>query len=254
MIKLARTAVLLIAVAALVASLAVSAAPEKTLDNLQAAFNGESNAHAKYAAYAEKADKEGFPGVASLFRAASKAEQVHADGHAAVIKAMGAVPKADVKVPEPKSTKENLEDAIKVRPTSATPCTRVHRHSPGRAQQGGPQGIQFRQDRGGRARQDVRRRPEEPRLAQGQTQTYWVCTICGYTVPKNRFRQVPLLLQPQRQVRGSQVAPGRIPSAGTRRGPGGRLRHNGRETAPKYERKVTPWNSPPSQAGTPCIL
>ena len=71
MMKLARTVALLVAVAALVASLAVSAAPGKTLDNLQAAFNGESNAHAKYLAYSKKADEEGYPSVASLFRAAS---------------------------------------------------------------------------------------------------------------------------------------------------------------------------------------
>ena len=31
----------------------------KTLENLQAAFNGESNAHAKYLAYAKKAGEEG---------------------------------------------------------------------------------------------------------------------------------------------------------------------------------------------------
>lgn len=31
-----------------------------TLDNLMAAYNGESNAHAKYLEYAKKADQEGY--------------------------------------------------------------------------------------------------------------------------------------------------------------------------------------------------
>ena len=43
-----------------------------TLQNLQTAFNGESNAHARYLAFAEKADKEGYFQIASLFRAAAK--------------------------------------------------------------------------------------------------------------------------------------------------------------------------------------
>src|SRR5450756_2444136 len=35
------------------------AAPSKTLDNLMAAYNGESNAKAKYAEFAKKAEQEG---------------------------------------------------------------------------------------------------------------------------------------------------------------------------------------------------
>ena len=36
------------------------------MSNLQTAFNGESNAHARYLAFAVKADAEGYAGVASL--------------------------------------------------------------------------------------------------------------------------------------------------------------------------------------------
>ena len=58
---------------------AVAAAPRRsTLDNLQAAFNGESNANARYLAFAKKADEEGYGQVASLFRAAARAEEIHA--------------------------------------------------------------------------------------------------------------------------------------------------------------------------------
>ncbi|MGE5612081.1 MAG: rubrerythrin family protein [Bacillota bacterium] len=83
-----------------------------TLENLQAAYNGESNAHARYLAFAEKADAEGYGKVASLFRAAAKAEEIHAANHAKVIKSLGAEPKADLKKPEVKSTQENLQAAI----------------------------------------------------------------------------------------------------------------------------------------------
>lgn len=83
-----------------------------TLENLQAAFNGESNAAAKYAAYAKKADEEGYGDVASLFRAASRAEQIHSENHATVIRGLGAEPVANVVLPEIHTTMENLKSAV----------------------------------------------------------------------------------------------------------------------------------------------
>lgn len=90
-------------------------APVKTstLDNLQTAFNGESNANAKYLAFAARAKEEGYLGVEKLFLAAAKAEEIHAANHAKAIKRLGAEPKADLMAPEVKSTKENLEAALK---------------------------------------------------------------------------------------------------------------------------------------------
>jgi len=85
----------------------------KTLDNLQTAFNGESNAKMRYLAFAQKAEAEGYGKVASLFRAAARAEDIHANNHAEVIRKLGATPTADVKTPEVKSTAENLQTAIK---------------------------------------------------------------------------------------------------------------------------------------------
>lgn len=84
-----------------------------TLENMQAAFNGESNAHVRYLAFAQRADSEGYGEVASLFRAAARAEQIHAANHAEVIKEMGAVPHTQLETLTVKSTRENLEAAIK---------------------------------------------------------------------------------------------------------------------------------------------
>jgi len=52
-----------------------------TEDNLKAAFAGESQAHMRYLIFADKAEEEGFPNVARLFRAIAYAEQVHATNH-----------------------------------------------------------------------------------------------------------------------------------------------------------------------------
>lgn len=83
-----------------------------TLKNLQAAYNGESNAHARYIVFAVKADEEGFAGVASLFRAAARAEKIHADNHAAVIRRMNAEPQVKIEAGPVGTTRENLMVAI----------------------------------------------------------------------------------------------------------------------------------------------
>jgi rubrerythrin len=71
----------------------------KTEEFLKEAFAGESQANRKYLAFAAKADQEGYPQVARLFRAAAEAETVHAHSH---LRALNGV----------KSTKENLQGAI----------------------------------------------------------------------------------------------------------------------------------------------
>jgi rubrerythrin len=70
-----------------------------TLDNLKDAFAGESQANRKYLAYSKKAQTEGYPQVARLFRAAAEAETIHALGHFAAMEGV-------------KSTLENLKDAV----------------------------------------------------------------------------------------------------------------------------------------------
>ncbi len=85
---------------------------DRTVENLQTAFNGESNARARYLAFAVKADEEGYAGVASLFRAAARAEEIHAANHLAEIQKLGGSAQAKIDNPVVKSTKENLEAAV----------------------------------------------------------------------------------------------------------------------------------------------
>ncbi len=70
-----------------------------TKENLMEAFAGESQANRKYLAFAKKADKDGFPQIAKLFRSAAEAETIHAHAH---LNALDGV----------KSTEENLKEAI----------------------------------------------------------------------------------------------------------------------------------------------
>ncbi len=68
-------------------------------ENLEAAFAGESQANRKYLAFAKKADADGYPQVAKLFRAAAEAETIHAHAHLKVLGGVG-------------ETADNLVDAV----------------------------------------------------------------------------------------------------------------------------------------------
>jgi rubrerythrin len=86
---------------------------DTTIENLKSAITGETTASAKYAAYAKKAKEEKFDKIAKLFDAASRAEAAHAKKHTGVLEKMGM--KMDTINPQftVKSTKENLDDALK---------------------------------------------------------------------------------------------------------------------------------------------
>ncbi len=71
----------------------------KTENNIQEAFGGESMANRRYLFFAERADKEGYPQVAKLFRAVAEAETIHARNHLNAFDAIG-------------TTKDNLLAAV----------------------------------------------------------------------------------------------------------------------------------------------
>jgi rubrerythrin len=54
---------------------------EKTKQNLYTAFVAEAKAYFRLLAYAEKAEEEGYPQIAALFKAVAEAERVHATRH-----------------------------------------------------------------------------------------------------------------------------------------------------------------------------
>jgi rubrerythrin len=105
-------ALLAVAAFAGIVSAAEPVTKGSTLGDLQAAYDGESNAQARYTAFAAKADDDGYGQVASLFRAAARAEQIHAQNHADVIKRLGATAEAKMQTPVVRSTAENLKAAI----------------------------------------------------------------------------------------------------------------------------------------------
>jgi rubrerythrin len=172
-----------------------------TLENMQAAYNGESNAHARYLAFAKQADKEGYGEVASLLRAATRAEKIHATNHAAVIQELGAVAQARVEELVVKSTSENLEAAIKgetyERDTMYPDFLK-----------------QARSDRNSRAVRSLNLAKTAEaehaklyaavlanleRLKGTQGVAYYVCPVCGFTVRETDFAKCPSCFTPKEE-------------------------------------------------------
>ena len=110
-------------------------AGSKTHENLTEAFAGESQANRRYLWFAQKADVEGYPDVAALFRSVAEGETGHAHGHLEYLAVVG-----DPASGEPiGDTEDNLKAAIagetyeytEMYPGSPRPrATRASRRSP----------------------------------------------------------------------------------------------------------------------------
>ncbi len=176
-----------------------AASSTSTKENLLAAFQGESNAHARYVAFATKADQEGYGRVASLFRAAARAEEIHAKNHADVLKKIGVEAKAELKAADVKSTRENLKAALE-----------------GETYERDSMYPQFLV----KARQDGNRAAIETfnmaKMAEAEhaklytaalagldgakgsaSESLYVCTVCGYTTTKLDFEKCPACFNPK---------------------------------------------------------
>ena len=69
------------------------------IEDLKEAFAGESQANQKYRAFAARAEQDGFPNIARLFRTTAEAERIHAEGHLKALDGVG-------------TTADNLKTAI----------------------------------------------------------------------------------------------------------------------------------------------
>jgi rubrerythrin len=170
----------------------------KTLDNLQAAFNGESNATARYLAFAKKADADGLAPVASLFRAAARAEEIHAANHAKVIRALGGVPEAKVEKPAVGDTQENLAAAIKgesyERDTMYPEFIKTARSE---GQKQALESFNYAKSAEAGHAKLYTNALETIGSATGASVTYYVCVVCGYTTTTLDFTKCPACFSPK---------------------------------------------------------
>ncbi len=175
---------------------------DRTLENLQTAFNGESNAHARYLAFAAKADQEGYGGVASLFRAAARAEEIHAANHLAEIQKLGGSAQAKIDSPVVKSTKENLEAAVRGE-TYERDIMYPDFYKQARAVGNNDAFRTFNYARNAEAEHAKLFMEAFNNLdnMRGKT-TYYVCTVCGFTTTNLDFAKCHNCFSPKEKFVG----------------------------------------------------
>ncbi len=175
----------------------------QTMKNLNAALNGERNAHARYLAFAQKADEEGYGAVASLFRAAAASEEVHGNSHEQTIQKLGGTPEVQMETPVVKSTSENLQASISgesyeqrdMYPSFITQA-RLDRYVPAI--------VTFENA--------LRTETEHAKffaealknldsLKSSGPRTYFVCTVCGFTTTDRNFNKCPSCFKPKDRYR-----------------------------------------------------
>jgi len=151
----------------------------KTEGFLKEAFAGESQANRKYLAFAVKADQEGFPQVARLFRAAAEAETIHAHNH---LKALNGI----------RTTKENLQEAI----IGETHEFKKMYPEMIKAAKAEAQKVAERSFNYANSAEKVHAELYQKLLdglgkAQG-VYSYYVCPLCGYTTEKQAPSNCPI--------------------------------------------------------------
>ena len=150
----------------------------KSEENLKEAFAGESQANRRYLAFAARADKEGFPQAARLFRAAAEAETVHALNHLKASKMI-------------LSTRENLQAAI------SGETHEFKKMYPAMIEAAKAEGNKEAEQTFQWANEVEKIHAELYRamlenMDKGGDVLYYVCPLCGYTVEKEAPETCPV--------------------------------------------------------------
>jgi len=159
-----------------------------TLQNLKHGFIAESQAHFRNLAFAIKAEEEGYPQVARLFRAIAEAEGVHAFNH---LRLLGGV----------SSTQENLESAFERENLAATTYPQFIKEANEEENRHVAMVFSYSRDVE-RGHAKLYEKALEHMLGDVDTE-YYVCGVCGYVsdgelpdecpicgAPRGRFRKV----------------------------------------------------------------
>jgi rubrerythrin len=160
----------------------------KTLNNLKAGFVVESQAHLRNLTFAMKAEQEGYPQVARLFRAIAEAESVHAFNH---FRLLGAA----------SGTQENLESAFERENLAASTYPQFIREANEEGNTSVATVLGYSRDvEKGHAK--LYKKALAHTMAEEETE-YYVCQVCGYVsdgvlpdvcpicgAPKEKFRKV----------------------------------------------------------------
>lgn len=165
---------------------------EKTSRNLHEAFVGEAKAHFRLLAYAEKAEEEGFPQIAALFRAVAEAERVHTIRN---LKLLGEVVVKD--------TEANLQASFQ-REEKASGVYYPQFIREAEEEEDRRAAISFSQARDVEEGHAALYKHALRHMLADTTPVYYVCEVCGYVAEIEAPERCPVCNAPREQFR--QVA------------------------------------------------
>jgi rubrerythrin len=161
----------------------------KTQRNLYEAFVGEAKAYHRLLAFARRANEEGYPQIAKLFRAVAAAEGVHAERH---LRLLG---EAVVK-----STEENLQSSFE----RETTVNQVHYPQfvhEAEEEEKAVEALTFSQARDVEEGHAALYKRALNAMLRDETHDYYVCSVCGYVAEREPPEQCPICGAKREQFR-----------------------------------------------------
>lgn len=170
----------------------------KTLTDLQAAYQDEKNDMAIYISFAKIAESDNLPDAAKLFKALAKAEEIHSKVLGKAIKELGAEPKFTPVTNIGKTTKENLEYAIKNETADKeqiyAPLLTLAENEEVK------QAIRAIRETKSVENQNgilIKNALENFESLNSGNAEYYVCSVCGFPVRKINFGFCPICMNPK---------------------------------------------------------
>jgi len=152
------------------------------------AFTGESKAHMQYLLFAERAEEDGLPNIARLFRTIAYAELVHARNH---LRSLGDL----------NDTPQNLQHAADGETFEVEEMYAVYQHAA--KLQGEPQAETFAHYALEAEKTHAEFYDQAKQCAQQGTdmdlKTLYVCPVCGYTVEGTAPDNCPVCGAPRKR-------------------------------------------------------
>lgn len=162
---------------------------EKTRKNVYTAFIGEAKAYFRLIAYAEKADEEGAPQIAKLFRAIAEAERVHATRHMSLMK--------DLIV---KDTDTNLEKSFQQEQSiSENTYPEFLKEAEEEGEQAAAMVFGFARDAESFHAKLYERAIMN--MIKDKEAAYHICQVCGYVTDKKLPKKCPVCGAPQEKFK-----------------------------------------------------
>ena len=153
----------------------------KTLENLLAAFAGESQARNKYTYYASKAKKEGYVQISNIFLETAANEKEHAELWFKLAHGIG-------------TTEENLLDAAE---GENYEWTDMYKRMAAEAREEGFTRIAAQMDMVAKVEKEHEERYEKLKANVLNSQVFekdepvvWQCEICGYTIESKKAPKI----------------------------------------------------------------